>query len=34
VIKEKGTHDELMRKEGGYARLFNVQNLNKVEELL
>ncbi|WP_029192612.1 ABC transporter ATP-binding protein [Paenibacillus harenae] len=33
VIKEKGTHDELMRKEGGYARLFNVQNLNKVEDL-
>lgn len=30
-IKERGTHDELMRKEGGYARLFNVQNLKEVE---
>lgn len=31
LIKEKGTHDELMRKKGAYARLFNVQNLKKVE---
>jgi ABC-type multidrug transport system fused ATPase/permease subunit len=28
-IKEKGSHEELMKKEGAYARLFNVQNLNE-----
>jgi ATP-binding cassette, subfamily B, putative efflux pump len=30
-IIEKGSHEELMRREGGYARLFNVQNLKEVE---
>lgn len=27
VIKEAGTHEELMHRKGGYHRLFNVQNL-------
>ncbi|MNV95267.1 putative multidrug export ATP-binding/permease protein [compost metagenome] len=26
-IKEQGTHEQLMRLDAGYARLFNVQNL-------
>lgn len=30
-IREMGTHEELMRLNGQYARLFNVQNLETVE---
>ena len=30
-IKELGTHEQLMRQGGHYARLFNVQNLETVE---
>jgi ATP-binding cassette, subfamily B, putative efflux pump len=30
-IKEKGTHEQLMKEGGSYFRLFNVQNLNGVE---
>ncbi|MFD0670140.1 ABC transporter ATP-binding protein [Cohnella sp. GCM10027633] len=30
-IKEKGTHEQLMRLGGGYARLFNVQKLNEAQ---
>ncbi|WP_163857972.1 ABC transporter ATP-binding protein [Paenibacillus elgii] len=29
-IKEKGTHEQLMKEGGAYFRLFNVQNLNGV----
>ncbi|MCY9693419.1 ABC transporter ATP-binding protein [Paenibacillus alginolyticus] len=29
-IREKGTHDQLMKEGGAYFRLFNVQNLNGV----
>ncbi|NRF93061.1 ABC transporter ATP-binding protein [Paenibacillus frigoriresistens] len=32
-IKEIGTHDQLMKEAGAYFRLFNVQNLNSVEQL-
>lgn len=28
-IKEKGSHEELMNLNGGYARLYNIQNLNE-----
>ncbi len=33
TIKERGTHAQLMRLNGGYARLFNVQQLSSKEEL-
>ncbi|UJF35675.1 ABC transporter ATP-binding protein [Paenibacillus hexagrammi] len=29
-IKEQGTHSELMKRNGAYSRLFNVQNLSEV----
>ncbi|WP_188207317.1 ABC transporter ATP-binding protein [Alkalibacillus aidingensis] len=32
VIKEEGTHDELMRKKGLYYDLFQVQELDQVED--
>jgi ATP-binding cassette, subfamily B, putative efflux pump len=33
-IVEQGTHDELMRKNGHYERLFNIQNLNQDHQKL
>jgi subfamily B ATP-binding cassette protein MsbA len=33
-VKEQGTHEELMAKDGMYAQLFNVQNLSSASEVL